>query len=94
MHVVYGIVGLKTHAKATLVVRREDDGIKRYCHLGTGNYNPTTARVYTDLGLLTAHADIRRGSRRGVNMITGYARVPPMQHLIVAPWRCATACWH
>ena len=86
VHVVYGIVGLKTHAKATLVVRREDDGIKRYCHLGTGNYNPTTARVYTDLGLLTAHPGLGEEVAEMFNMITGFARVPPMTHLIVAPF--------
>ena len=58
MHVVYGIVGLKTHAKTCLVVRREDDGIRRYCHVGTGNYNPKTARLYEDLGLLTCDPDL------------------------------------
>ena len=58
VHVVYGLVGLKTHAKVALVVRQERDGIRRYVHLGTGNYNPTTARLYTDLGLLTADAEI------------------------------------
>src|SRR2546422_6538765 len=58
VHVVYGIVGLKTHCKAALVVRREGDGIRRYVHLSTGNYNPTTARVYTDLGLFTANPDM------------------------------------
>src|SRR2546422_5887268 len=58
VHVVYGIVGLKTHCKAALVVRREADGIRRYVHLSTGNYNPATARIYTDLGLFTAHPDV------------------------------------
>ncbi len=87
VHVVYGIVGLKTHAKMTMVVRREDDGIKRYCHLGTGNYNPATARLYTDLGLLTARADIGEEVGETFNMITGYARVPPMEHLWVAPFK-------
>jgi polyphosphate kinase len=86
VHVVYGIVGMKTHAKVTLVVRREDDGVKRYCHVGTGNYNPTTARVYTDLGLLTARTDIGEEVAETFNMITGYARVPPMEHLLVAPF--------
>jgi polyphosphate kinase len=86
VHVVYGIVAMKTHAKMTLVVRREDDGIKRYCHIGTGNYNPTTARLYTDLGLLTARADLGEEVAETFNMITGYARVPPMEHLWVAPF--------
>src|SRR5262245_29942095 len=86
VHVVYGIVGMKTHAKCTLVVRREDDGIKRYCHVGTGNYNPTTARLYTDLGLLTARPDLGEEIAETFNMITGYARLPQMQHLLVAPF--------
>ena len=86
VHVVYGIVGMKTHAKVTMVVRREDDGIKRYCHIGTGNYNPTTARLYTDVGLLTARADVGEEVAETFNMITGYARVPPMEHLLVAPF--------
>lgn len=86
VHVVYGIVGMKTHAKVTLVVRREDDGIKRYCHIGTGNYNPTSARLYTDVGLLTARADVGEEVAETLNMITGYARVPPMEHLLVAPF--------
>ncbi|MBL8725117.1 MAG: polyphosphate kinase 1 [Planctomycetes bacterium] len=87
VHVVYGIVGLKTHAKCTLVVRREDDGsLRRYCHLGTGNYNPSTARLYTDIGLLTARADIGEEVAETFNMITGYSRVPQMEHLLVAPF--------
>jgi polyphosphate kinase len=86
VHVVYGIVGMKTHAKTMLVVRREDDGIKRYCHIGTGNYNPTTARTYTDLGLLTARPEVGEEVAETFNMITGYARVPPMEHLLVSPF--------
>ncbi len=86
VHVVYGIVGLKTHAKCTLVVRREDDGLRRYCHVGTGNYNPATARLYTDLGLLTARADLGEEVAETFNMITGYTRVPAMEHLLVAPF--------
>jgi polyphosphate kinase len=87
VHVVYGIVGMKTHAKCTLVVRREDDGsLRRYCHLGTGNYNPTTARSYTDIGVLTARADMGEEVAETFNMITGYTRVPQMEHLLVAPF--------
>ncbi|CAE7948161.1 ppk [Symbiodinium sp. KB8] len=86
VHVVYGIVGLKTHAKCTLVVRREDEGFRRYCHLGTGNYNPTTARLYTDAGLLTAHPEIGEEVAETFNMITGHTRVPHMEHLLVAPF--------
>jgi len=87
VHVVYGIVGMKTHAKCTLVVRREDDGsLRRYCHIGTGNYNPTTARLYTDVGLLTARADLGEEVAETFNMITGYSRVPVMEHLLVAPF--------
>jgi polyphosphate kinase len=86
VHVVYGIVGLKTHAKASLVVRREDDGIRRYVHLGTGNYNPTTARIYTDLGLLSAREDLAQDVADLFNMITGYSRVPAMSRLVVAPF--------
>jgi polyphosphate kinase len=87
VHVVYGIVGMKTHAKCTLVVRREDDGsIRRYCHIGTGNYNPTTARFYTDVGLLTARPELGEEVAETFNMITGYTRVPQMEHLLVAPF--------
>jgi polyphosphate kinase len=87
VHVVYGIVGLKTHAKCTLVVRREDDGsLRRYCHLGTGNYNPSTARLYTDVGLLTSRQDVGEEVSETFNMITGYTRVPQMEHLLVAPF--------
>jgi polyphosphate kinase len=87
VHVVYGIVGLKTHAKCTLVVRREDDGsLRRYSHLGTGNYNPTTARLYTDIGLMTGRADVGEEVAETFNMITGYTRVPQMEHLLVAPF--------
>ncbi|MCC6781609.1 MAG: polyphosphate kinase 1 [Planctomycetes bacterium] len=85
IHVVYGIVGLKTHAKATLVVRRDEGGIRHYCHLGSGNYNPTTARIYTDVGLLTAHEEVGKEVAAMFNMITGYAKAPVMKHLVVAP---------
>jgi polyphosphate kinase len=86
VHVVYGIVGMKTHAKCTLIVRREEDGLRRYCHVGTGNYNPATARLYTDVGLITARADIGEEVAETFNMITGYTRVPAMEHLLVAPF--------
>ncbi|MFN6194314.1 MAG: polyphosphate kinase 1 [Planctomycetota bacterium] len=87
VHVVYGIVGMKTHAKCTLVVRREDDGsIRRYCHIGTGNYNPTTARFYTDVGLLTARPELGEEVAETFNMSTGYTRGPQMEHLLVAPF--------
>ncbi|MBL8753134.1 MAG: polyphosphate kinase 1 [Planctomycetes bacterium] len=87
VHVVYGIVGMKTHAKCTLVVRREDDGsLRRYCHLGTGNYNPATARLYTDIGILSGRADLGEEVAETFNMITGYTRVPQMEHLLVAPF--------
>ncbi|CAN5257773.1 polyphosphate kinase 1 [soil metagenome] len=85
VHVVYGLVGLKTHAKTALVVRREDDGIRRYVHLGTGNYHPKTARLYTDLGLLTCHPGIAEDVTQLFNYLTGYARHDDYRHLLVAP---------
>jgi polyphosphate kinase len=85
VHVVYGLVGLKTHAKTSLVVRREVDGIRRYVHLGTGNYHPRTARLYTDLGLLTCHDGIAEDVTQLFNYLTGYARHDDYQHLLVAP---------
>src|SRR5216684_3193247 len=85
VHVVYGIVGLKTHCKAALVVRREPDGIRRYVHLSTGNYNPTTARVYTDLGLFTANADVGEDASALFNLLTGYAEGYRWKKLVVAP---------
>ena len=71
VHVVYGIVGLKTHCKAALVVSREHDGIRRYVHLGTGNYNPTTGRLYTDLSYFTCRFALRRGRQRHVQLADG-----------------------
>ncbi|HVH10318.1 MAG TPA: polyphosphate kinase 1 [Gemmatimonadales bacterium] len=85
VHVVYGIVGLKTHCKAALVVRREPDGIRRYVHLSTGNYNPTTARQYTDLGLFTSNADIGEDTSALFNLLTGYAEGYRWKKLLVAP---------
>ncbi len=85
VHVVYGLVGLKTHAKVALVVRQEKDTIRRYVHLGTGNYNPATARVYTDLGLLTAHKDFGADVTDLFNFLTGYSRQVRYRKLLVAP---------
>ena len=85
VHVVYGIVGLKTHAKLTLVVRDEESGIRRYCHLGTGNYNAVTARVYEDLGLLTCDPDIGADVSDLFNLLTGYSRQRRYRRLLVAP---------
>ncbi len=85
VHVVYGLVGLKTHSKAALIVRREEDGIRRYCHLGTGNYNPRTARQYEDLGLLSADPEIGADVGDLFNFLTGYSRYAQYRKLIVAP---------
>jgi polyphosphate kinase len=84
-HVVYGIVGFKTHCKAAMVVRRESDGLKRYCHLGTGNYNDQTARFYTDLGLFTCNNDFSEDLTRLFNLLTGYARPDGLVKLVFAP---------
>ncbi|HEX3234364.1 MAG TPA: polyphosphate kinase 1 [Gemmatimonadales bacterium] len=85
--VVYGLVGLKNHAKVALVVRREEDGIRRYVHVGTGNYNPATARVYTDLGLLSADPAMADDLNDFFNQLTGTSRAPtaPLRRLLVAP---------
>ncbi len=85
VHVVYGLVGLKTHTKTTLVVRDETDGVRRYCHIGTGNYNPRTARLYEDLGLLTADRSIGEDLTQLFNFLTGYARDTVYDKLLVAP---------
>jgi polyphosphate kinase len=85
VHVVYGIVGLKTHAKMTLVVRREGTGIRLYVHLSTGNYNPVTSKIYTDIGLLTANPDIARDVLDLFNGLTGYSAKTEYKELIVAP---------
>jgi polyphosphate kinase len=82
---VYGLVGLKTHAKLALVVRRESDGLRRYVHLGTGNYNATTARIYTDLGLLTCREAIGADASDLFNFLTGYSRQRRYRELLVAP---------
>ncbi|MEO6952197.1 MAG: polyphosphate kinase 1, partial [Polyangia bacterium] len=85
VHVVYGLVGLKTHCKVLLVVRREGNVVRRYVHLGTGNYNPTTARQYTDLSLLTSRTEIADDVSALFNMLTGYAEPPQWKKLAVAP---------
>jgi len=84
-HVVYGMLGLKTHAKLCLVVREEEGEIRRYVHVGTGNYNPTTARIYEDIGLLTADPEVGAEVSSLFNYLTGYARHPRYTHLLVAP---------
>jgi polyphosphate kinase len=85
VHVVYGLLGLKTHAKMCLVVRRESDGIVRYVHLGTGNYNPITSRLYTDLGLFTCDPVIASDVSDLFNAITGYSHKVHYEKLLVAP---------
>jgi len=84
-HVLYGLSGLKTHAKIALVVRRESEGIRRYVHLGTGNYNEKTTRVYTDFGLFTAADDFGRDASGFFNAITGYSEPPMFARLVMAP---------
>ena len=85
VHVVYGIVGLKTHCKLSLVVRQEADGLRRYCHVGTGNYNPKTARQYTDLGLLTCDPVVGQDMTKLFNQLSGYAPKSSFHRLLVAP---------
>ncbi|MBQ8596863.1 MAG: RNA degradosome polyphosphate kinase [Lachnospiraceae bacterium] len=84
-HVIYGLVGLKTHSKITLVVRREEDGIRRYVHLGTGNYNDATAKLYTDIGLLTCSPAIGEDATAVFNMLSGYSEPLSWNKLAVAP---------
>jgi len=85
VHVVYGVVGLKTHAKLSLVVRQEADGLRRYCHVGTGNYNPKTARLYEDLGLLTCDPQVGEDLTRLFNQLSGWAPRSRFKRLLVAP---------
>jgi polyphosphate kinase len=85
VHVVYGQVGLKTHSKVTLVVRREEDGLKTYTHIATGNYNPTTSRIYTDLGLLTSDSMIGDDATDVFNFLTGFSIQKEFSRLLVAP---------
>ena len=85
VHVVYGIVGLKTHCKLSLVVRQEEHGLRRYVHIGTGNYHPSTARFYEDLGLLTCDPEVGEDVSRLFNQLSGYAPKTTFQRLLVAP---------
>jgi polyphosphate kinase len=85
VHVVYGLLGLKTHSKLALVVRKEHDGIRRYVHMGTGNYNASTARLYTDIGLLTCRPDLGADVSDLFNFLTGYSRQRNYRKLLVAP---------
>src|SRR5690606_12301984 len=85
VHVAYGLIGLKVHAKTTLVVREEADGLRRYCHVGTGNYNPETARHYEDLGLLTCDPAVGDDVTRLFNELTGLGRSVEYRRLLVAP---------
>jgi len=85
VHVAYGLVGLKTHTKATLIVRKEDDGLRTYCHIGTGNYHPKTARLYTDLGLLTCAPEYGQDIVNLFHYLTGYALNQKYRKVMVAP---------
>ena len=85
-HVIYGVAGLKTHSKITLVVRRESDGIRRYVHLATGNYNGKTARIYTDVGILTADRAMGEDASAFFNLLSGYFESPAWKKLAVAPY--------
>ncbi len=87
VHVVYGLVGYKIHAKTTLIVRREEEGIRRYLHLGTGNYNATTARFYTDLGLMTCRPDYGEDATNLFNLLTGICQFQGMRRLLIAPFQ-------
>lgn len=86
VHVVYSLIGFKTHSKMLLVIRREEEQLVRYLHLGTGNYNSSTARLYTDLGLFTAREDITHDAMLLFNVLTGYAELPELKRLIVSPF--------
>ena len=85
VHVVFGFLDIKTHCKVSLVVRQEGGGLKRYVHLGTGNYNPTTALLYTDLGLFTADESVAEDASALFNLLTGYSQGHAWKRLVVAP---------
>ncbi|HEX8639466.1 MAG TPA: polyphosphate kinase 1, partial [Pyrinomonadaceae bacterium] len=85
VHVIYGMRGLKTHSKVALVVREEDDELRRYVHIATGNYNPTTSRIYTDVGLLTSDAEIGADATDLFNFLTGYSYKTEYRRLLIAP---------
>ena len=85
VHVVHGVVGLKTHSKCTLIVRDEPEGLRRYAHIGTGNYNSSTARLYEDFGLLTCDPQIGSDLSQLFNNLTGFSREDPYRRLVVAP---------
>ncbi len=85
-HVMYGVVGFKTHAKLTMIVRREPDGIRRYCHLGTGNYHPRTARGYTDYGLFTCDREIGHDVHEIFLQLTSLTQTPKLSHLLQSPF--------
>jgi polyphosphate kinase len=85
VHVVYGIVGLKTHCKLSLVIRQEGDSLRRYCHIGTGNYNPKTARFYEDLGLLTSRPAVGEDLTKLFNQLSGHTQAPQYKSLLVSP---------
>lgn len=94
VHVVYGVVGLKTHCKMFLIVRRDDDGIRQYAHLSTGNYHPRTARIYTDLGLLTSNPELTQEVATLFNTLTGLAEYPGFKKLLVSPFDLAARFKH
>ena len=85
VHVVYGLVGLKTHCKLSLVIRQEENQLRRYCHIGTGNYNPKTARYYEDLGLLTARPEVGEDLTKLFNLLSGYASEPQYKAMLTSP---------
>jgi polyphosphate kinase len=85
VHVVYGLVGLKTHCKLSLVIRQEESQLRRYCHIGTGNYNPKTARYYEDLGLLTARPEVGEDLTKLFNLLSGYASEPQYKAMLTSP---------
>jgi polyphosphate kinase len=93
VHVVYGVVGLKTHCKTALVVRQDDDGLRCYAHIGTGNYNARTATLYTDLGLFTCDPGLTADVVELFHSLTGRSRKPEYRKLLVAPGTCGTASW-